>query len=114
VVRYEFAGRRMWEWALVLPLTMPTYVLAYIYSYLLSPGGPLPLFSPQSYAGVVMVMTLDTFPFVYLLTRAALQNMNVSFEEVARSCGATRYDTLRRVTLPLLRPAIVAGLSLVI
>ena len=40
VVRYDFWGRRMWEWALVLPLTMPTYVLAYVYTYLLGTGGP--------------------------------------------------------------------------
>ncbi|MGH7230830.1 MAG: ABC transporter permease [Nitrospiraceae bacterium] len=126
VVRYEFSGRRIWEWALVLPLTMPTYVLAYIYTYLMGTGGPIErlwqamagadaqLFSPYSYAGATLVMTLDTFPFVYLLTRAALMNFNVSFEEVARACGASRLRTLLHVTLPLLRPAIVAGLSLVI
>jgi iron(III) transport system permease protein len=114
VVRYEFPGRRIWEWALVLPLAMPTYVLAYIYAYLMGPGGPAPLFSPQSYPGVTLVMALDTFPFVYLLARAALLNFNVSFEEVARACGATQLKTLYQVTLPLLRPAVVAGLSLVI
>ena len=126
VVRFEFAGRRMWEWAVVLPLTIPSYVLAYIYTYLLGPGGPIEhawqmwagphsqLFSPYGFAGATLVMTLDTFPFVYLLTRAALLNFNVSFEEVARACGISRLETLFRVTLPLLRPAIVAGLSLVI
>jgi iron(III) transport system permease protein len=126
VVRYDFWGRRMWEWALVLPLTMPTYVLAYVYTYLLGTGGPVEqiwrliagpqaqVFSPQTYAGATLVMTLDTFPFVYLLTRAALLNLNVSFEEVGRACGVSRLGILWRVTLPLLRPAIVAGLSLVI
>jgi iron(III) transport system permease protein len=126
VVRYNFFGRRLWEWALVLPLAMPTYVLAFVYTYLLGAGGPAEqawqmwagpegrIFSPHSYAGATLVMTLDTFPFVYLLTRAALLNFNVSFEEVARVCGASRLSTLFRVTLPLMRPAIVAGLSLVI
>ncbi|MEW6542613.1 MAG: iron ABC transporter permease [Nitrospirota bacterium] len=114
VVRYDFPGRRTWEWALALPLAMPTYVLAYVYSYLLGSGGPFPLFPPHSFAGVTLVMTLDTFPFVYLLTRAALLNFNVSFEEVARVCGTSRVRVWLRVTLPLLRPAIVAGLSLVI
>ncbi len=114
VVRYEFPGRRFFEWALALPLAMPTYVLAYVYAYVLGPGGPAPFLSPQSYAGVTLVMALDTFPFVYLLARAALLNFNVSFEEVARACGATPIKTLWRVTLPLLRPAVVAGLSLVI
>ena len=126
VVRYEFTGRRVWEWALVLPLAVPTFVLAYVYTYVLGMGGPVErmwqlwagpeseVFSPYSFGGVTLVMTLETFPFVYLLTRAALLNFNVSFEEVARACGVSRLRTLLSVTLPLLRPAIVAGLSLVI
>jgi iron(III) transport system permease protein len=126
VARLDFPGRRVWEWALVLPLSMPTYVLAYVYTYLLGVGGPVEriwqmwagpdaqVFSPYSLTGATLVMTLDTFPFVYLLTRAALLNFNVSFEEIARVCGASRLRTLLTVTLPLLRPAIVAGLSLAI
>jgi iron(III) transport system permease protein len=126
VVRFEFVGRRFWEWALVLPLAMPTYVLAYIYAHLLEPGGPveglwqrlvgphIPFVSPYGYAGATLVMVLDTFPFVYLLARAALMNFNVSFEEIARVCGASRLRTSLTVTLPMLRPAIVAGMSLVV
>ncbi len=126
VTRIEFAGRRLWEGALVLPLAMPTYVLAYIYSYLLGFGGPVEhvwqliagpqarVFSPQSYVGATLVMTLDTFPFVYLLSRSALLNLNVSFEEVSRASGISRLKTLWLVTLPLMRPSIAAGLALVI
>lgn len=126
IVRFDFPGRRLWEVALVLPLAMPTYVLAYVYNYLLGFGGPVEhlwqdvagpqarIFSPQSFAGATLVMALDTFPFVYLLTRSALLNLNVSFEEVARTCGASRLRTMWRVTLPLLRPSIVAGVALVI
>ncbi len=126
VTRFEFYGRSVWELALVLPLALPSYVLAYIYSYLLGFDGPVErlwqmwagldsrIFSPHSLGGATLVMTLNNFPFVYLLTRAALLNFNVSYEEVARSCGATRFNVIARVTLPLLRPAIVAGLSLVI
>ncbi|HSE60062.1 MAG TPA: ABC transporter permease subunit, partial [Nitrospiraceae bacterium] len=126
VTRFEFPGRPVWEWALILPLAMPTYVLAYVYSYLLSTGGPMDrlwqvvagpeshVFAPQSLTGVTLVMTLDTFPFVYVLCRAALLNMNLSFEEVARACGVSRWPTFLRVTVPLLRPAIFAGLSLVV
>lgn len=126
VTRVEFPGRRIWEWALVLPLAMPTYVLAYVYSYLLGVQGPIDqvwqmivgpeshVLAPQSLWGASMVMALDTFPFVYLLTRTALLSSNVSFEEVARSCGVNAWQTLRRVTLPLLRPSIFAGLSLVV
>ena len=126
VPRIEFPGRRLWEGALVLPLAMPTYVLAYIYSYLLGFGGPVEhvwqlvagpqarIFSPQSYLGATLVMTLDTFPFVYLLSRSALLNLNVSFEEVSRASGISRMKTLWLVTLPLMRPSIAAGLALVI
>ena len=126
VTRVEFPGRGLWEGALVLPLAMPTYVLAYIYSYLLGFGGPAEqawqlvagpqarIFSPHSYLGATLVMTLDTFPFVYLLSRSALLNMNVSFEEVSRASGISRTKTLWLVTLPLMRPSIAAGLALVI
>lgn len=126
VTRFEFPGRRLWEVALVLPLAMPTYVLAYVYNYLLGFGGPAEqlwqivagpqarIVSPQSFWGVTLVMALDTFPFVYLLTRSALLSFNVSFEEVARTCGASPLRRLFFVTLPLLRPSIVAGLALVV
>ena len=99
VTRFEFPGRRLWEVGLVLPLAMPTYVLAYVYNYLLGFGGPVEhlwqmiagpqarIISPQNFWGVTVVMALDTFPFVYLLTRSALLSFNVSFEEVARTCG---------------------------
>lgn len=126
VTRFDFHGRRLWEVALVLPLAMPTYVLAYVYNHLLGFGGPVEhlwqtvagpqarIFSPQSFWGATLVMALDTFPFVYLLTRSALLSLNVSFEEVARTCGASHLRTMFRVTLPLLRPSIVAGTALVI
>ncbi len=126
VTRFEFPGRRLWEVGLVLPLAMPTYVLAYVYNYLLGFGGPVEhlwqmiagpqsrIISPQSFWGVTVVMALDTFPFVYLLTRSALLSFNVSFEEVARTCGASHLRRVLFVTLPLLRPSIVAGLALVI
>ncbi len=126
VTRFDFSGRWLWEIALVLPLAMPTYVLAYVYNYLLGFDGPVEhlwqtvagpqakIFSPQSFSGATLVMTLDTFPFVYLLTRSALLSLNVSFEEVARTCGVSHLQTMLRVTLPLLRPSIVAGMALVV
>jgi iron(III) transport system permease protein len=126
VVRYEFPGRRTLEWALVLPLAMPTYVLAYVYAHFFGMGGPVDqwwqslfgpeahVLSPQSFPGVSLIMALDTFPFVYLLARGALLNLNVSYEEVARLSGVTARTVLWRVTLPLIRPAIVAGLALVV
>jgi iron(III) transport system permease protein len=126
VTRFDFPGRQLWEVALVLPLAMPTYVLAYVFNHLLGFGGPVEqlwqsiagpqarIFSPQSFWGATLVMALDTFPFVYLLTRSALLSLNVSFEEAARTCGMSRTRTLFHVTLPLLRPSIAAGTALVI
>lgn len=126
VTRCDFPGRRLWEVALVLPLAMPTFVLAYVFNYLLGFGGPVEalwqmlagpqarMFSPQSFLGVTVVMGLATFPFIYLLTRSALLNFNVSFEEVARTCGASPLRRIISVTLPLLRPSIAAGVALVI
>ncbi|MCA9472546.1 MAG: iron ABC transporter permease [Nitrospirales bacterium] len=125
VTRYDFWGRRVWEWAIVLPLAIPSYVLAYIYTYLLETGGFIEqgwqwmmgaearIFSPYSFGGAWLVMTLNTFPYIYLLARAALQNVNLSFEEAAQALGATRWQTLTRVSLPLIRPSLVAGLFLV-
>ena len=126
VTRYEFWGRGFWEWAFVLPLAIPSYVLAYVYTFLLDTGGPFeqawqalmgpdaPFFSPYSFIGALIVMTLNTFPYVYLLAKTALQNFNVTFEEAAQATGASQWGTIFRVFLPLIRPALVAGLFLVI
>ena len=126
LTRYTFVGSRMWDWLLILPLSIPSYVLAYTYTYLLKRGGTLEqlwqtiagpeavFFSPFSFAGAVLVLALNTFPFVYLLARSALKNFNVSFEEVARTTGADRVTTFFRVSLPLIRPSLIAGLFLAI
>ena len=127
IVRYEFPGRRIWEWALALPLAMPTYVLAYVYAHLLGMGGPAEqwwqamlgsearLLSPKGFLGVTLIMALDTFPFVYLLVRgASSRNLNLSFEEVARVCGVAPGPRWWRVTYHFIRPAIAAGLALVV
>ena len=126
ITRRDFWGRRFWEWAFVLPLALPSYVLAYIYTFLLDTGGPIEqvwqsimgsearMLSPYSYFGAFTVMTLNTFPYVYLLAKAALQNLNVTFEEAAQATGASQWATIFRVSLPLIRPALVAGLFLVL
>ena len=126
ITRYEFWGRGFWEWAFVLPLAIPSYVLAYVYTFLLDTGGPIEqawqtwmgpgagFISPYSFFGALTVMTLNTFPYVYLLAKTALQRFNVSFEEAAQAAGAPRWTTIVRVSLPLIRPALVASLFLVI
>ena len=110
----------------VLPLAIPSFVLAYVYTFLLDRGGPVEqtwqwltgsdahIPSPYSFTGALVVMTLNTFPYVYLLARAAFQNFNLSFEEAAQATGATRWETFYRVSLPLIRPALVASMFLVV
>ena len=126
MTRYQFWGRAFWDWGFVLPLAIPSFVLAYVYTYLLDTGGPVELTwqwltnsdsripSPYSFTGALVVMTLNTFPYVYLLARAAFQNINLSFEEAAQATGATRRETFFRVSLPLIRPALVASMFLVV
>ncbi len=126
ITRYQFWGRAFWDWGFVLPLAIPSFVLAYVYTYLLDRGGPVEqswqwlagadvhLPSPYSFTGALVVMTLNTFPYVYLLARAAFQNFNLSFEEAAQAMGATRWETFFRVSLPLIRPALVASMFLVV
>lgn len=126
LTRYRFPGSQIWEWAVILPLAIPSYVLAYIYTYLLGRGGPIEklwqglmgpeshLFSPFSFWGADLVMTLNTFPFIYLLARAAFANFNVCFEEVARASGAGPVRRFFFVSLPMIRPSLIAGLFLAI
>ena len=126
ITRYQFWGRAFWDWGFVLPLAIPSFVLAYVYTFLLDRGGPVEhtwqwltgsdahIPSPYSFTGALVVMTLNTFPYVYLLARAAFQNFNLSFEEAAQATGATRWETFYRVSLPLIRPALVASMFLVV
>lgn len=126
ITRYHFWGRGFWDWGFVLPLAIPSFVLAYVYTYLLDTAGPVEqtlqwlthtevrIPSPYSFTGALVVMTLNTFPYVYLLARTAFQNFNLSFEEAAHATGATRWETFFRVSLPLIRPALVASMFLVV
>lgn len=126
LTRYRFLGSTLWDWLIILPLAIPSYVLAYTYTYLLQRNGPLEhgwqmiagveaqIFSPFSFTGATLVMSLNTFPFVYLLARSALKNSNISFEEAARATGASRLSTFFRISLPMIRPSLIAGLFLAI
>ena len=101
VTLFEFPGRRVFEWALLLPLAMPAYVLAYAWTDALQYGGPLqaglrellgrrgPLWPDvRSLPGAVVLFVLCLYPYVYLLTRAALGDRAVRMMEAARLLGA--------------------------
>lgn len=125
VTLFDFPGRRLFEWALLLPLAMPAYVLAYAWTDALQYSSPLQsglrsLFGVQrplwpdvrSLWGAVVLFVLCLYPYVYLLTRAALAERGVQMMEAARLLGAGLRRRVLQVALPLARPAIAAGAAL--
>lgn len=125
VTLFEFPGRRAFEWALLLPLAMPAYVVAYAYTDFLQFGGPLQTWmraqfglegrvfpEVRSLAGAVWVFVFSLYPYVYLLVRTALAERAAQLMEAARLLGAPLARRIRRVALPLARPAIAAGVAL--
>ena len=125
VVMFDFAGKRWLTWALLLPLAMPAYVTAYAYTDFLQYSGWLQvnvrtalglqgrvLPEIRSTGGAALVFVVSLYPYVYLLTRAALLERAGNLLEAAKLMGATPLQRLSRVALPLARPAIVAGIAL--
>lgn len=125
VTLFEFPGRRTFEWALLLPLAMPAYVLAYVYTDALQTSGSLQNMlraafglegalwpDVRSLPAAVVLFTLALYPYVYLLTRTALAERGVQMMEAARLLGAGFWRRVGQVALPLARPAIVAGVAL--
>ena len=130
VTMCRFPGRHIFEWALLLPLAIPAYVVAYVYTDLLEYAGPVQeavrasfgwttkgdYWFPEirSLGGAIAVMTLAFYPYVYLLSRAAFVEQSVCVLEVSRTLGHGPWRSAFRVALPLARPALVIGLSLVL
>lgn len=124
VVYHQFPGRRVLEWALMLPLAMPAYVLGFVFLGVLDFAGPLQTWlrhtigpgvrlpELRSAWGVILMMTLVFYPYVYLLARAAFYSQGSATLETARSLGVTPWRAVLRVSLPMARPALVAGMAL--
>jgi iron(III) transport system permease protein len=125
VTLFEFPGRRVFEWALLLPLAMPAYVVAYAYTDFLQFGGPLQMglrsalgvqgrMFPEvrNVVGAAWVFTFALYPYVYLLARTALGERTAHLMEAARLMGAPLRRRMREVALPLARPAVAAGVAL--
>lgn len=129
VTHHEFAGRSFFNWALLLPFAVPAYVIAYVYTDLLEFAGPVQsllrdLFgwklasdyyfpAIRTLPGAILMMILVLYPYVYLLARAAFLEQSASIAEAARSIGVSPTARIFKVALPMARPAIVVGLSLV-
>jgi len=129
VTACDFPGRRVFEWALILPLAIPTYVIAFTYAELLAHTGPIQgilqtVFAAESTAqirvafmslpGAGAMMALVLYPYVYLITRTSFLKQSGGFLETSRILGKSAWATFFRVALPMARPAIVAGLTLVL
>ncbi|MBC7102641.1 MAG: iron ABC transporter permease [Parvibaculum sp.] len=126
-VSAQFPGRRFFNWALVLPLAIPAYIVAYVYTDLLSFAGPVQSalrgitgweggeyhFPPvRSLPGAAMMLSLVLYPYVYLLARTAFERQSAALFDAARMLGARPWRAFLRVALPCARPAIAGGLAL--
>jgi len=113
--RCDTPGRGLWRWVLALPLMLPSYVGAVAYIMIFGPRGWIYAVAGKTFVnlysfwGVLFVLTMFKFPYVYLIAGAALKRMNRSYEETARSLGMGPWDVFWKVTFPLLRPAMGAG-----
>ena len=125
VTLFDFAGRKTFEWALLLPLAMPAYVVAYAYTDFLQFSGPLQTAiratlglegrvfpEVRSLGGAAWVFTFCLYPYVYLLARTALTDRATHLMDAARLLGAPMRRRIREIALPLARPAVAAGVAL--
>lgn len=127
VTMCRFPGRRVFEWALLLPMAIPAYVIAYTYTGLLDGGGPVQSFLRDAFGwsygqywfpqirslnGAIAMFTLVLYPYVYMLSRAAFLEQSVCVLEVSRTLGSGPWRCFFFVALPLARPAVVTGVAL--
>ncbi|MDD3936761.1 iron ABC transporter permease [Rhodoferax sp.] len=125
VTLFDFAGRRFFEWALLLPLAMPAYVVAYAYTDFLQFSGPFQTMvreltgwqgrvfpEVRNLGGAAWVFIFSLYPYVYLLARTALSERAAQLMEAARLLGAPMRRRMFEIALPLARPAVAAGTAL--
>jgi iron(III) transport system permease protein len=124
VATCDFPGRKFFDWALMLPLAVPAYVLAFALIGLFDYSGALQTqlrdwFGPnvvlppiRSAGGVVLTMVLAFYPYVYMLARTAFLSQGQSMIETGRVYGLTAWQSFWRVAVPMARPAIAAGVAL--
>ncbi|MDT7518026.1 iron ABC transporter permease [Rhodoferax sp. TBRC 17660] len=125
VTLFDFRGRKQWEWALLLPLAMPAYVVAYAYTDYLQFSGPAQTWlrsafglegrvlpEVRSLGGAALVFVCTLYPYVYLLVRVALLERAAHLMDAARLMGASLGRRVATIAVPLARPSIMAGVAL--
>lgn len=117
--------RRQFEWMLILPLAIPTYIAAYTYAGIFDYTGPIQVFlrdigfsdlvyiDIMNFWGVAVVMALVLFPYVYVVARSTFMSQSATLLEASRILGSSSWRTFFKIALPISRPAIIGGLSLV-
>ena len=125
----RFPGVQIMEWALLLPLAMPPYIVAYVYTDLLEFAGPIQTWlrvifnlGPTDYwfpeirslGGAIVVMAMVFYPYIYMLARTAFLSQCICMLEVSRTLGYGSWGSFWIIGLPLARPAVMAGLALVL
>lgn len=123
----DFPGKRFFSWALLLPLAMPAYIIAYTYTGLFDFAGPVQtfirevtglgygeywFFEMRSLGGALVMLSLVLYPYVYLMSRAAFLEQSANTLEVSRTLGYSAPAAFLKLALPMARPAIVAGVTL--
>ncbi len=129
VSKYRFPGRRLLEWALIMPLAIPAYLSGYAWAGMLDYTSPLYSFLRNNFGvhtgqylffdllslpGAIVVFSLSLYPYVYLITRTFFQHHAGNMFDAGRSLGLGPWAIYRRLGIPLARPAIVAGISLIL
>lgn len=126
IASYDFPGKKIFEWALILPLAVPTYVMAYLFVDLLQFSGPIQTAlrnflgmgslwffpDPRSLSGAIWSFSFCLFPYVYLITRTAFLERSSRLIEVSETLGYSPLQGFIKLVLPMARPAIFAGMAL--
>ena len=129
VTNYNFFGRNIFEWALILPLAIPPYILAYTFTGLFDPYGDANIFireilsldesviifpGVRNIYGAIIVFGFTLYPYVYLVSRSAFINQSKSMIEASRLLGLNQIQVFYKLALPIIRPAAIGGLMLVV
>ncbi|MDT0594684.1 ABC transporter permease [Glaciecola petra] len=127
MVHYDFAGKSILRWLILLPLAMPAYIIAYTYTGVFDFASPLHeslrvwfgtqgntriLPDIRNLGGAIAMMILVLYPYVYLLARTAFKEQSSQFSLVAQLAGMSKWRYIKTVALPLARPAILTGAAL--